>query len=270
MESPAQAVKKLDPLANNPEQAELLHLVQQRETSLCDAVGFSLGYKGYATFPPSVQIRQGLITPEIVAHLQSGARLCSHGVAYAYLEQLLRDGFNIPNNQIVVTDAALHPRVLQSGLNCRAFNLNDSWPDLGDPFDYVLFPDSFGVGVVQALGMFYNSPGIFLRGDSAMDYFDALDRFRSRIILDGPESLPPADRQLFAEAAQTIYGENHLSDIMHVIGNAASRLRPKGQIRLTSDYLSQDQCACIVLARFFEGRKISYRQFLQTKVFQQE
>lgn len=87
--------------------------------------------------------RRRFMTAGVLADLQAGAQLLSVGSGPAHLERILNRGFGVKN--ITLSDISLHPKALESGLPIHQFDMMGAWPKFDHGFDYVIFPESFGV-----------------------------------------------------------------------------------------------------------------------------
>lgn len=94
-------------------------------------------------------MRDYLITPKIIAHLKSGAKMLSIGSGDGHLERLLARGFAVPRKNIHVSDISIHPKLLNQGFPRYEFDLTQDWPKLPCSFDYVIFPESLGVALLK-------------------------------------------------------------------------------------------------------------------------
>ncbi|MCX6733751.1 MAG: hypothetical protein NTX63_02970 [Candidatus Peregrinibacteria bacterium] len=111
------------------------------ETYSCD--GDDGSEKKYFYFPAGWHGKCGLVTAPMIANLQSGASLLSVGSGPAHLERVLHRGLGVQN--ITLSDIYLHPRALKSGLPCHQFDMTKPWPQFERNFDYIIFPESFGL-----------------------------------------------------------------------------------------------------------------------------
>ena len=98
-------------------------------------------WHGFAHFSPSYHFSTGLITGRIVCDVRdNGKMVLSVGCGLAHLERLLVKRLSVHKSQIVLAD--MFSAVFPKGFEHVVFDMFGSWPDLGERFDYVLFPRS--------------------------------------------------------------------------------------------------------------------------------
>lgn len=89
--------------------------------------------------------RKPIIDTILIEKLKNGGRLLSVGVGSAKLEHLLYKGFELPKNAITLADISFSSEALKIDLERVVFDMREAWPKFAEKFDYILFPESFGV-----------------------------------------------------------------------------------------------------------------------------
>jgi hypothetical protein len=90
-------------------------------------------------FAPSWHFRKGLLTKEIIQDILVNRRMVlSVGAGAAHLERLITKVFGIPASQIVLAD---REPAMPQGFEHHIYDMYSKWPDFGNKFDYVLFPE---------------------------------------------------------------------------------------------------------------------------------
>lgn len=120
----------------------------------------------YIMFTPSYHVWRGLLAEEIVDDIRENSKsVLSVGSGTALIEKLLVNEFGIGQEQIVLSDK--NEELLEpEGLEYHIFDMLGSWPDFGRDFDYIMFPQSFGV-VIR--GVVHNSQ-LSIRGNREEHY----------------------------------------------------------------------------------------------------
>lgn len=98
---------------------------------------------GNVIFAPSHHFRttNPLMTEEIVADLRDNhKRLLSVGCGPAYLERLLVSRLGVKSKQITLAD--ISNEHVPDGFEFYKFDMHQNWPNIGNTFDYVIFPES--------------------------------------------------------------------------------------------------------------------------------
>lgn len=104
--------------------------------NMCNAPG-----RNYFYFGPSWHIKSGLIDDEIVDNLRyKGKNVLSVGSGSALLERFLTEECGVNTSRVALSD--LHVQDLPKGFRKYRFNIEEPWPELGEKFDYILFPES--------------------------------------------------------------------------------------------------------------------------------
>ncbi len=94
----------------------------------------------YLYFAPSWHFGKSLLTEETVQDIkQNKKQLLSVGSGRAYLERTLVGAFGIDRKQITLSD--LNP-IMPRGFRSFTFDMRGAWPDFGNRFDFVIFPES--------------------------------------------------------------------------------------------------------------------------------
>ena len=104
------------------------------------------GYR-YTYFAPSSHISKGLLNRRLIDDTIGNRReILSVGAGKAYLKRFLVDGLGISIDQIVLADK--YP-VMPEGFKQFVFNMYGVWPDFGQRFDYVIFPESVALELIM-------------------------------------------------------------------------------------------------------------------------
>jgi hypothetical protein len=85
-----------------------------------------------------------IITSDLVDRMQNGAKLLSVGSGPAYLEQFLVLAYNIPKQNVTLSDR--DNKHVPKDYNFVSFDIKNSWPWIGKGFDYIIFPESLFFG----------------------------------------------------------------------------------------------------------------------------
>ena len=94
-------------------------------------------------YSPSYHIRNGLLNRPIITDIKSNDRLVlSVGSGKAYLERFLVSRMDIRREQIVLSDRDSY---MPEGFRQFVFDMYGDWPDFGQKFDYVIFPQSLSI-----------------------------------------------------------------------------------------------------------------------------
>lgn len=106
-------------------------------------------YNNYFYFPGSHFFEYGAIDGQMVDSLRCGAKMLSVGSGDGHLERLLRDGFGVSSENIVVSDIVVDPALKGEDFDYFQFDMLGEWPDFNEKFDYILFPESLGVATMR-------------------------------------------------------------------------------------------------------------------------
>ena len=102
----------------------------------------------YAYFAPSYHIQRGLVGKTIIEDLRKGKKMLSVGSGPAYLERLLVNRFGVDPNNITLSDISTSN--VPEGFNFHQFDMYGQWPDFGQSFDYIIFPESLcDIGITR-------------------------------------------------------------------------------------------------------------------------
>lgn len=108
----------------------------------------------YVYFVPSWHVKNRLITQEDIDKLRKeGKALLSVGSGPSYLERLLVYRFNVPRENVVLSD--ISPQHIPKGFLYHPFDMYSQWPEFGRFFDYIISPES-----ISTLFSFEISPKI--------------------------------------------------------------------------------------------------------------
>lgn len=198
-----------------------------------DAYNPSLG-RNYFYFPGILYFERGTITTDMVQRLREGASMLSVGSGDGHLERLLSEGFEIPKKNIVVSDIELDP-FLSSDFESYTFDMTGDWPDFGRKFDYVLFPESLGVALLDLLNIG--------NGGHTYRFFEDINSDASRC-LNGEEMHSPEFFQRVIEM-DIPYAVNSYG----IMKRAVSQLNPEGEVRVCYGLDKSDQVRAYVMLK---------------------
>jgi len=202
--------------------------------------------KKYVYFSALWYIESEIITPDMVASLQKDATLLSVGSGEGHLERLLKDGFNIPTKNITTSDLYLDNKIQQAGFQHHIFDMTKPWPNFNQQFDYILFPESLGVALLD-----YNRIG---KDQSQTNrFFNYLDQTEKEI-LDG--NLKPKDIDFFMQVIGMDVPKVH--QIYQILTQAIQNLKPNGEIRIKHGLQETQQRAYIMAKLAQEYPNISF------------
>ncbi len=200
----------------------------------------------YIYFSALWYIESEIITPDMVASLQQDATMLSVGCGEGHLERLLHKGFNIPKKNISTSDLYLDQKINQAGFQHYIFDLTKSWPNFNQKFDYILFPESLGVALLD-----YNRIG---KDQSRTHrFFNELDTTQKEI-LEG--NLKPHDLDFFMQVVGMDVPKVHA--IYNILTEALSHLKPRGEIRIKHGLEHEQQRAYIMAKLAQEYPTISF------------
>jgi hypothetical protein len=98
-------------------------------------------------FAPSWHFKSGLLTEELTNDIRDNKRqLLSVGSGAAYLERFLTKRLAIDSSQIVLSDIS---PIMPSGFERFVFDMHKTWPNFKRKFDYVIFPESVLVNILD-------------------------------------------------------------------------------------------------------------------------
>ncbi len=94
----------------------------------------------YLCFPPSHQLRTGLVSEEVLDDIKSnGKTVLSVGAGYAFTERVLVKKLGVNAEQITLADRA---NVMPKGFKTLLFDMEEEWKLGGKKYDYILFAQS--------------------------------------------------------------------------------------------------------------------------------
>jgi len=117
----------------------------QRVFTCADEKIINPDYVNYVYFPPMYYINRGFFDQNLVNCLENGGNLLVVGSGEAMLAKLLWQGFSVDPKQITVSDKKLPSVVKSLPFQQCEFDMTEDWPEFSGEFDYILFPESFGV-----------------------------------------------------------------------------------------------------------------------------
>jgi hypothetical protein len=81
-----------------------------------------------------------IIKENLITKLQGNGQLLSMGSGPAYLEQFLVQAYNIPIENITLSD--IDDKYTPKDFNFKKFNMHRDWPKFDKRFDYIIYPES--------------------------------------------------------------------------------------------------------------------------------
>ena len=199
----------------------------------------------YIYFSAPSYFKDEFVDAKMINKLQKGASMLSVGVGEGHLERLLSLGFQIPKNQITITDyPSVHPKIKESGFKEYVFDMTKEWPDFKENFDYVLFPESLGVATMD-LGeeMCYRFFEDTIRINKLCKErrFDDFENSEAEFFIGLMEKDVPVVKVRYA-----------------IICNALKVLNPGGEIRISHGIKLPQQPAYMQLRLKKDGVNVSY------------
>lgn len=187
----------------------------------------------YIFFGPFEYFRRGLIDEGMIKNLQEGASLLSVGVGPARLERFIQQGYALKVNQITIADVDWHKEALESDFLKIKFDMTKKWPEFDTHFDYIIFPESFGV----AHGKFDNE-------SFTSRFWDILNPVVEKILSNHDSDIASMDRKLFKNIIEADLPR--AVQELNTITEALKYLNPSGEIRMRGHLIS-DQCLAYII-----------------------
>ncbi len=200
----------------------------------------------YAYFSALWYIESKIITPDMITSLQKDATMLSVGSGEAHLERLLTAGFNIPTKNITTSDLYLNEKIEQVGFQHYIFDMTKQWPSFNQKFDYILFPESLGVALLD-----YNRIG---KDQSQTHRFFNYLNTTEKEILDG--NLNPKDKDFFMQVVEKDVAKVKL--LYFILKQAIPNLNPHGEIRIKHGLEEPQQRAYIMTKLAKEYKDITF------------
>jgi len=111
-------------------------------------VNHSLGQNPWVVFAPSFYAKHpAILTEDLIINLLNDKKMLSVGSGPAYLEQFLVKAYNIPIQNITLSD--LNNQNVPTGFNFVEIDMHQKWPNI-PKVDYVIFPESIFFGITSA------------------------------------------------------------------------------------------------------------------------
>jgi len=190
-------------------------------------------HRAYFFYPPMYYIERGFINKDLVMRMEKGGRLLTVGTGKGDLEKMLWKGFGVNPKQIIQSDIELFSTTQDLPFEKKEFDFLGAWPTFDEKFDYILFPESFGVGFSQVK---------FADGRSHR-FFETLDRATDKVLKR--ESVPDREISLFKQIIEM--DRPSLVKKCDVLLTALENLNDNGEVRLDSHSLDEQAIAFIVL-----------------------
>ena len=121
----------------------------------------------------------------------------------------------------------------------------EQWPNFDKKFDYILFPESFGVAFLKSQ----------LKGERTHRFHDVLDKVTERVLKG--EGADEKDIDFFKSVVSI---DNKLTvKKLEVLSNAIAHLNTGGEIRLDGYSINDQELAFIVLKLREDDPEISFK-----------
>lgn len=103
----------------------------------------------YFYFPALFYFKNNSIDYKLIKDLKNGKKLLSVGTGDAKLEQLLNKGFEIPTENITISDIELDKETKKLSFKKFQFDMQTNWENINQKFDYIIFPQSMMVALIN-------------------------------------------------------------------------------------------------------------------------
>lgn len=204
----------------------------------------------YFYFSGMYHIRSGLVTPSVVNDLRNGKTLLSVGCGDAHLERFLSKGYEIPSSRITLTDKSLDECVQTFGSTFYQFDMTKPWPIIGN-YDYILFPESLGVALLESeRGKPASSP--------VAQRFDDIAKRITRAVYDNRiQDITNGERAFFFTLLEREVGR--VVPTHTIINEAFRHLTPGGELRVSrSGGIQSDQQTAYVILKLLLEHTLTY------------
>ncbi|OGI64937.1 hypothetical protein A2642_02430 [Candidatus Nomurabacteria bacterium RIFCSPHIGHO2_01_FULL_39_10] len=202
----------------------------------------------YIHFSALHYFESAIITPDMITSLQNNATLLSVGSGEGHLERLLKDGFHIPTKNITTSDLYEDPKIEHAKFPHYTFDMTKPWPNFNQQFDYILFPESFGVALID-----WENIGNPTNQSRTHRFFNELDKTEKEILAG---NLNPQHLNFFMQVVGMDVSRVHR--IYQVLQQAIPHLKPHGEIRIKHGIDEPQQRAYIMAKLAQEYQNISF------------
>lgn|GEM_PF-1804824 len=177
----------------------------------------------YLYFSPERYFEKGFVDSDMAAKLLTGGTLLTVGTGKGDLETAICKKFNVPEKQISIADIKLHSAVKNLPFTKYEFDMEKKWSVFPNKFDYILFPESFGV----ALG----------GEEEAHRFFEQIKDVVEKSNRD--EKINKDDEDLFNIVLEMDIP--HVKDKLFTVEQALLNLNDNGELRFSGDLLSSQE-----------------------------
>lgn len=195
----------------------------------------------YFYFPAVSYFQSGTITPDMIEKLQSGGNMLSVGSGDGSLEKLISKGFKVPKDRIVVSDIKFDPKIKEHGFKAYQFDMLKDWPNFNEKFDYILFPESLGVAVMNIQGH-----------PKTNRFYSTLEEDTKRILKGEQPKYHEFFLDLVSEDVPVVNAK------YSIFKRALENLKPDGEIRVRWGMTEEQQRAYVMLKFQTENPKITF------------
>ena len=234
----ALAVQRMNKVFPSEERFDSTY-TREKEEALCSADNRYIYFSGPYYF------RYGFIDARVIHNLQQGASLLCVGVGEGHLERLLHFGFEIPQENIVITDyPEIHPKIKGLGFREYVFDMTHEWPKFDGSFDYVFFPESLNIATMnyedEICDRFFNDVEKVTRA-SEEGKLDELKRSEVDFFMGLIEQDVPVVKARY-----------------DILSKALNLLKPEGEVRVSAGIKELQQQPYMKLRLKHEGYNVSY------------
>lgn len=137
--------RKINTLEKIAKKWELERFPDKFEVGMSESI-YAPPNRQYFYFGPFYHIESGLVNQEVIDDLNnSNKTLLSVGSGAAFLERFLVEKIGIDQSRIALSD--LYKNDLPKQFRKYQFDMDEEWPELGEKFDYIIFPESVNCNV---------------------------------------------------------------------------------------------------------------------------
>lgn len=219
---------RAEPVLEQP--SELLLRFRAIEKGRFEGHIHEVGDVPYKFFRPSHHVKTGLIDDGVFSSLRRGKNMLTVGCGPAYLEQCLAI-LGVVRGNLVLSDKTridledIGREGVPRDMEFHQFDMLGTWPDFRRLFDYLIFPDAFGV-VFELMGRPLGAPYEQARPEGAI--ISAFNNENSSMVAHNhPDKISG-----ICSITERITHPGLLERQRHVIRESLSRLHPGGQIRI--------------------------------------
>lgn len=198
-----------------------------------DADGFSPNHMTdsetrYFYFSPLTYFRNELVDEQMINDLKTDKRMLSVGAGRADLERVLEEGYGIPANHITIADIRLHSKARQTSFPMHEFDMKKEWPKFDAKFDYIIFPESFGMAFAGPEST---------NGSRTHRFFDIVENVVKKT--KSGEQIARDDEDFFVKLLEMDVPE--VKDELRTLEYALNDINDSGEIRLSGALLSEQE-----------------------------